>query len=300
MDLESLRALLTVLDQGSLAAAAEHLRLPRSTLRRRIERLEALVGAELFHRDSRGARPTIAARSLAERARPLLAQLQALASPETVEDVDAQRHLHLLLPVGLPPELTVIGLSQARHSFPGLHLEASFGEVGPGQLPEGVDLAIHFGPAPPRGPYRTRTLARVPERLLASPAFLDSHGTPEDLDQLLALPLLCWRSPGSSGRHLPLRDGTTLAVTPRLISPDIHALRLAAAAGLGIALVPDARLPAGLGVDGLVPVLEALVGDDCALRLVLPEASSDSPRARQTLALVDRLLHLVGEGEGTG
>ncbi len=294
MDLESLHALLAVLDHGSLAAASERLALPRSTLRRRIERLEARVGAELFLRDSRGAWPTPAARSLAERARPLLSQLQDLAGRVGQEVQAPLGTLHMLLPVGLPPELLVIGLTQARQAVPGLRFQLSFGEVAAGALPEGVDLAVHFGPSPPRGPYRTRTLARVPEQLLASPSFLAEHGAPQDLDELLRLPLLCWRAPGSSGRHLPLRSGGNLAVEPTLLSPDIHTLRLAAAAGLGIAFLPDARLPSGLGVEGLQPVLADVVGDECALRLILPEVSVDSPRARETLRIVDRLLDLIG------
>lgn len=296
MDADSLEALLAVLDHGSVAAAAQARGLPRTTVRRRVERLEARLGHALFVRDPRGSAPTPAALALAEQARPLLARLQALAG-EVQQQADARAgRVHLLVPVGMPPELLVLGLAHAQQAFPGLHVELSYGEVGAGALPCEVDLAFHFGPSPPRGPFRVRVLARMPEHLLASPAFLEAHGTPETLDDLRGLPLLCWRPPGATGRVLPLRDGGHLEVEPALISPDIHAVRAATAAGLGLALLPDGGLPAGIGVDGLRPVLTELVGDECALRLVIPDASAQAPRTRSALDVVERLLALVGVG----
>ncbi|MCK6506520.1 LysR family transcriptional regulator [Myxococcota bacterium] len=296
MDADSLQALLAVLDHGSVAAAAQAQGLPRTTVRRRVERLEARLGHPLFVRDPRGATPTPAALALAEQARPLLARLQALAG-EVQQQADAQAgRVHLLVPVGMPPELVVLGMAHARQAFPGLRLELSPGEVGAGALPADVDLAFHFGPAPPRGPFRTRVLVRMPEHLLASPAFLEAHGAPRTLDDLRALPLLCWRPPGATGRLLPLRSGGHLQVDPILVSPDIHVVRAATAAGLGLALLPDGQLPAGVGVDGLRPVLTDLVGDECALRLVIPDAAAHAPRTRGALEIVERLLALVGVG----
>lgn len=288
--------MLAVLDHGSLAGAAERLSLPRSTLRRRLDRLEAWVGAELFHRGAHGATPTPTARALAEEARPLLDQLHRLPERLARGSQATADHIHLLVPPGLPPEVLTIGLRLARDTLPSLRLELSPGEIDAAGLPDGVDVAFHFGPTPPRGPYRTRVLARMPERLLASPALLARLGTPRTLDELRERPLLCWRPPGSSGRLLPLLAGGFVEVEPLLVSSDIHAVRLAAQAGMGIAFLPDGELPLGLGVDGLQPLLEDLVGDECALRLVIAERTAETARVREVVRVVENILGQIGLG----
>ncbi|MEM9135598.1 MAG: LysR family transcriptional regulator [Actinomycetota bacterium] len=72
IDVEALRTLTTVLDQGSITRAARVLHVSRSAASWRIKRLEEHVGQELLVRDGHDLRPTRAARLVLDDARSLV------------------------------------------------------------------------------------------------------------------------------------------------------------------------------------------------------------------------------------
>lgn len=76
-----------------------------------------------------------------------------------------------------------------------------------------------------------------------------------------------------------------------MISTDIHMLRQCAAAGMGIAFVPDAGFAESEGsVDRLVPVLADEIGRERPLRVVVPAALSEIPRIRVVLSEIRKFL----------
>lgn len=286
MQTESLQALLLVLEHGSLAGAAVASGVPRSTLRRRVEQLEVRLGAPLFVRDATGSTPTPAAIALADRARPLIAHLEGLADEVREEIGAASGTLRLRLPPGLPPELLPEGLAQLFAAFPGVRVAVEIGRLDGHDLPPHVDVAVLLGEPAPEGPYRTRVMARLPERLVASEAWIARHGAPTTVEDLQGVRLLSWR-PCVDGRvELPLVAGGGVTVTPSVCTPDVHALRAAALAGAGVAWVPDPPLLPGVGMQGLVRVLDGVVGGAAELRLVVPERVARSPRTRGGLDVI--------------
>ena len=94
MDLDDLRALISVIDHGSAAAAAAATRTSRTTLRRRLENLEAQVGVPLLIRGTAGAVPTPAGLALAARGRTLVEEAY-----RRIREIEAGLHLE-----DLPPE----------------------------------------------------------------------------------------------------------------------------------------------------------------------------------------------------
>jgi DNA-binding transcriptional LysR family regulator len=72
VETENLRAFLAVVDEGHYGAAARRLHIPQSTLSRRIQRLESLVGHELLMRTVRPIVPSPAGRIVAESARAIV------------------------------------------------------------------------------------------------------------------------------------------------------------------------------------------------------------------------------------
>lgn len=72
LDLSALRAFRAVLREGSFAAAALALRVPKSTLSKRLADLEAQLGVRLIERTTRHLRPTREGEVLASRTDRLL------------------------------------------------------------------------------------------------------------------------------------------------------------------------------------------------------------------------------------
>lgn len=290
MDLDDLRALLSVIEHGSASAAAEATRTSRTTLRRRLENLEATVGVPLLVRGTGGAVPTPAGLALAARGRVLVQEASAMVAAVRELDATPEGHMRVLVPTGLPPHLLHLALALARERLPRLQFRCDLAEDPLQELRDDVDLVLHFGPPPTHGPWVSTLLAQSPERLLASPDYLAQAGRPARVEELAQHTLLSWKPPGEDGRVWPLVGGGVTEVAPMFVSADVHLVRQLAAAGMGIALLPDGAVPEGPDIDGaLVPVLPDRVGRPCALRALVPEAMIQLPKGRAVLDLVREL-----------
>jgi DNA-binding transcriptional LysR family regulator len=182
-----------------------------------------------------------------------------------------------------------------RERLPGLRIQVHYSEDTAATLVDDVDLLLHFGPRLTTGAWVTRVLHPVHEVLLASPAYLERAGLPTHPEELAGHDLLFWRGPCSDGPALPLRSGGLLPVSPLLESSDAYTLRLLARAGLGLAWLPEGRVPDPEEEPGaLVPVLPELIGRECPLRMAVPEALAHAPRIQRLLALIGE--HLQENG----
>ncbi|MEQ7125793.1 LysR family transcriptional regulator [Actinopolymorpha sp. B11F2] len=72
MEIENLRGFVAVVEHGHLGMAATSLRIPQSTLTRRIQRLEAELDCQLLDRSARPIAPSAAGRIIAEHARTVV------------------------------------------------------------------------------------------------------------------------------------------------------------------------------------------------------------------------------------
>ena len=294
MDLEELRAFLAVAEAGSFLAAATSLRMPRATLRRRIDQLEARAGVLLVDRTRDGVALTEAGKLLAARGRMMVQESNALLQSVREAGAEPAGVLRILAPLGLPPHVIPPLLRIAR-KYPRLAFRLHFSEDPIGGLMENVDLAFHFGDTSPAGPWVSRELTRVRVRLVASPEYLARRGNPQSVAELAHHDLLAWESAGEDGRTWPLLRGGTFPVEPTVTSADIHLIRDLAAAGQGIALAPDAMIPVPTLPEGaLVPVLEDVVGREIGFRVVVPAVLSEVPRIKAMLDLLEPYLGKLG------
>jgi DNA-binding transcriptional LysR family regulator len=78
MNLIDLEAFVSVVDRGSIVAAAAHLHLTQSAVTRRIQNLEDVLGSPLLDRQTRPLQPTRAGRETYEFAKPVLSSVNDL------------------------------------------------------------------------------------------------------------------------------------------------------------------------------------------------------------------------------
>lgn len=293
MDLEELRAFLQVADSGSFLAAADRLQISRTTLRRRVDSLESRAGVPLLESTQQGVILTDAGQMLARRGRAMEEEAGALLASIRGLGQAPSGTLRVSLPVGLPPQVLASVFAGVRAAYPQLHVELRFSDDPIAEPLVGVDMAVHFSDAVPKGKWISYVVARLRERLLAGKEYLARRGTPTSHEDLAGHELFTWQVPGADARAWPLRAGGTFAVEPALVSADIHLVRHCCLAGLGIGLVPDAMLPdPGFDEDALIPVLPDLVGRERALRVTVPAALADLPKVKMVL---DRVRSFVGE-----
>lgn len=98
MELKQLRHFLATLESGSLTAAAEQVGLTQQALSRSLARLEEQIGGKLFQREARGMVVTRLGETIADHARPIVAEARRLQDAANAE-------------LGLERGRLVIGLS---------------------------------------------------------------------------------------------------------------------------------------------------------------------------------------------
>jgi DNA-binding transcriptional LysR family regulator len=291
VDLEDLRAFVAVADTGSFLAAAGAVRMPRSTLRRRVNALEARAGVPLLEGTPGGVVLTDAGLALAAQGRRMMQEMRAVLA--SVRDLGATPRgtLRLVLPVGMPPQAVAMVLAGMRAAHPDLHYHCRFSNDPAAEPLDDVDLAVHFDDDAPGPAWVSFPIARIHRGLLASAEYLEKHGAPRHVDDLASHELLAWQAPGEDGSTWALRGGGSVRVRPVLIASDVHIVRICCAAGQGIAHVPDAGMPHLTGAAPLVRVLEDMLGSEIVVRASVPRALAGVPRVR---AVVDRLEAIAG------
>ena len=287
MDLEETRAFLAVVDNGSFKAAAETVKQPRATLRRRVEALEARAGVPLLERSRTGVLPTAAGELLARQGRVMLRETTALLSALREIGDEPSGDIRVGVPRGLPHHSLAVIMSEFQARFPRTRLHLQVSDDPCAELSGRIDLALSFANKTPHGRWQQHALVRIDEHLAASRDYLQCHGipqTPEDLDHHK---LLVVSDDSEASARWPSRGGGgSFAVTPSMTTTEPELLAEFARLGCGIALLP-APPPEHSDNEVLIPVLEDHVGRRRELFVVYPDVASDAPKIR---AFVEHLL----------
>lgn len=291
LDLTALRGFRAVLREGSFSAAALALRVPKSTLSKRIADLEADLGVRLIERSTRRLRPTQEGEVLAARADRLLGEAEDIRRALGESGGTPLGHLRLAVPQSFGNLLIGAIAARFRKLHPEVTLEIHFLDRAPDLLEEGFDGCLRFGPLEDSSQV-ARRLTHGQAMMVAAPDLpgLDSLHRPEDLARFdlvgLAMP---W--PGG----LPLQNGAEEVVLP--FEPPLRlgshlAVRDAVVAGAGIGALPGIVCRPDLAAGRLVRVLPDWSTPRKAIYFVYPSAQSVTARLR---AFIDHLVRELGE-----
>ncbi|MFD5766007.1 LysR family transcriptional regulator [Streptomyces sp. NPDC127049] len=261
MDLALLRTFVAVHRAGSFTRAAALLGLSQPAVTSQIRTLERQLGRPLFLRQARGVTPTTIGDELAHRAAPHLDALVEIA--ET--GLDAERGVRTLHVAG-PPEFTSLRALPALAPLvaQGLALRASF-VVNAEELLDGLAAGHHdlaLTTARPRGGRLTATPLCDEELVLVAAPRWAARLSPEVLLTtgavvLEQLPVVeVHESLPFAARYWSTVFETTPAAAATVIAPDLRAVREAAAAGAGLAVLPRYLCEEALERGRLVALLD--------------------------------------------
>jgi DNA-binding transcriptional LysR family regulator len=291
LDLTALRGFRTVLREGSFSAAALALRMPKSTLSKRVADLEADLGVRLIERSTRTLRPTQEGEVLAARAERLLGEAEDIRRALGESGGTPRGHLRLAVPQSFGNLLIGAIAARFRKLHPEVTLEIHFLDRAPDLLEEGFDGCLRFGPLEDSSQV-ARRLTHGQAMMVAAPDLpgLDSLRRPEDL-ALFDLVGLAMPWPGG----LPLQNGEEEVVLP--FEPPLRlgshlAVRDAVVAGAGIGALPGIVCRPDLAAGRLVRVLPDWSTPRKAIYFVYPSAQSVTARLR---AFIDHLVREMGE-----
>ncbi|MBW8715632.1 MAG: LysR family transcriptional regulator [Variovorax paradoxus] len=258
LDLNDIAMFVQVVRHGSFAAAARRLGLPPNTVSRRIQQLEAQLGTRLMQRSTRRLTLTSAGRAFHERCAGAVDGLveagQALITgsqqPSGLVRVAATADFFDFFPMEW-----VAGFLAAH---PLVRVDFVLSDARADLIAEQIDIAFRGGALPDSGYVGRKLLGARTDGMVASPAYIAARGAPATLQELAEHD--CVTSPHPSGRALwrlagPGGAEEEVQVAGRFSGNTAQALRKAALAGLGIALLPPTMARLDLEAGRLVPVL---------------------------------------------
>lgn len=231
-----------VAELGSFSKAADKLRVPKSTVSRRLAELEHDLGERLLLRTTRRQTLTEFGLQLLEHARQVAAEVDAVAALRERRQSAPTGRLRVSVPSDVANLLLTDMLAAFTAMHPGISLEIDLSPRRVDLLGEGFDVAIRMGELADDGLLAARRLNEFSAGLYASAQYLAESGEPDTPDDLLhhsAVRLL-----RGNGEPAPwtLRKGDELweGIPPGRVtanSPELL-IRLAVA-GAGITAVPD-------------------------------------------------------------
>lgn len=297
--LANLRAFVTVAETGSFSAAARQAGLAPSVIAKRIDQLEWRIRAPLFARSTR--RLTLT--DVGERYLPLLRTLVRQMDDTLDGMAQASGALEGHIRIKIPTTLGVLYLSELLNRFlqsqPMISMEVVLADRSVNPMEEGFDLAIGARPES-YGQVQDHPLCPIRRRLCAAPAYLARKGTPQTPADLLEHDCLVL---ATTGAHWELQGPQGLVgvdVRAKLKSNDGMALREAALAGQGIAMLADYLVAPALHSGALKEVLPHMTLPDIWLKALVPANRIDLPRIRALLQWLAEQLQQTPLGEGLG
>ncbi|MDE1915289.1 MAG: LysR family transcriptional regulator [Sphingomonadales bacterium] len=283
-----------VVAHGGFAAAGRALREPKSKLSRRIAALEARLGARLIERSSRHFRVTDVGQAFYERCRAMLGEAEQAAALVVEAQAEPHGRVRFSCPTGLAEILSQI-LPTYLARYPRVRLQLVATDRAVDLIEERIDLALRVRVALTSDAALTmRTLGTSARILVGSPQM--AARIAGDPAMLANLPTLGTSDEiGEVEWHLESEDGAShrLRHEPRMSSGDFVAVRAAAIAGLGIALLPDHICTAALREGNLVHILPRWRAQIGIVHLVFTTRRGLPPAVR---ALIDHLAATFPKG----
>ncbi|MBX5064149.1 LysR family transcriptional regulator [Rhizobium lentis] len=289
-NLNDILIFMAVVDAGSFVAGGQAVGLSRSAAGKAVIRLEDRLGARLLNRTTRTLSLTDEGRLFYERG------LQILASVDEAEASVAGRSgtprgiLRLTVPRAFGRLVVLPLLEKYLRAWPDLQAEVSFTDRLADIVEEGFDLKIRIGAGASSGEgLASRVIGADKARLCASPSYLAERGEPRDIEDLADHDCLYFTSRNQRQRWRFRGKGGTWIKAPgvsRLRLDSGEAIRDAALAGLGIALLPDFLIAADLAAGRLRQVLPEPETDEAKIVILYPDKRLIEPRVRGFIDLI--------------
>jgi DNA-binding transcriptional LysR family regulator len=262
---DELQVFVTVIDSGSMTAAAEALQQTVSGVSRTLTRLEKKLDATLVRRTTRRLQLTDEGELFLARARQILAAMEDAEESMTRHRERPAGRLRVDAASPFVLHCIVPHVKAFTALYPEITLELTSNERIVDLLEQRVDIAIRIG-ALRDSTLHARALGASRLRVLASPAYLAEHGEPRDIDELMRARLIGFTAPESLN-DWPLsdtragRNASFVSIRPAIAASSGETIRQLALDGGGIACLAEFMTAADVRAGRLRTILDDILED---------------------------------------
>ncbi|OGB14511.1 MAG: LysR family transcriptional regulator [Burkholderiales bacterium RIFCSPLOWO2_12_67_14] len=237
--IQSIRVFARVVEAGTFTKAAESLNLPKGTVTKLVQHLEARLKVKLLNRTTRRVTVTPDGAAYYERTVRVLNDLDDIEASMTNAQASPSGRLRVDVGSSVAREIIIPALADFFRRFPDIQLDLGVSDRSVDLLADNVDCVLRGGELLDQS-LVARRVANVSLIAVASPAYLRAHGTPTHPEQLEREHTMVNHFSTRNGRPYPNefeKDGQTLEISGRykLALNESNAVTAAVLAGLGVA-----------------------------------------------------------------
>ncbi len=293
-DLNDTLVFVKVVEHGSFISAARALRLPKTTVSRKVQDLETRLGAQLLHRTTRKLGLTEAGNIYFEHSQRISRELDEAESAVTELQGGPRGWLRFTAPYSLGTNWIAPLLGEFRARHPEVRVEMLLSNEALDLIDKEIDVALRIGDLPDSN-LVGRRLTVFRSQVYASPTYLARHGEPlhpDDLQHHHTLAMSKYRR-SNNGFAWTLSDGERTVdyrIDPVQVANDPAALTPALLAGDGLMLTADLMVKPYVQLGQVQRVLAGWTGPSPEFNVVFPRGQAKSPKVRSFVDfLVERL-----------
>ena len=266
-DLNEMAIFAIVVNTGSFTKAADKLKLPKSTVSRKVSQLEKRVGVRLINRTTRNLKPTETGKLYYSQCLKMLEQAEEADRIVSNMQSEPSGLLRISTPLSFGTPFFIKVIKRFLEKYPKVNIEIIADNKQVDLLEHEVDIAFRVGPLSDSS-LIARNIGTARLSLCATPEYLAKHGEPKSIQDLekhtcISHPVSPWVFQTSAGNieFLP---------SSRMIANDMEMIRKMVKQGFGIGAVPQILISDEQYDKSLIPVLPDFPFQDRTFYLVYP------------------------------
>ncbi|MFP2513271.1 LysR family transcriptional regulator [Buttiauxella agrestis] len=234
----SARVFVTIVDLGSMIAAADHLEMSRAMVTRYLAQMEEWTGARLLHRTTRKLSLTDAGERTLSLSRKMLAVAEAIDLVEDNQTEEIRGLLRITCSQSLGQTALAGAVTQFLKRHPLVSVDLQMNNRTVNLVEERIDLALRItNELDPN--LIARPLSTCASVVCAAPAYLAANGTPNHPEDLASHNCLTYNWFGKSLWHFDRAgEKSAVAVSGNLSANESVVLLAGTLQGAGISLQP--------------------------------------------------------------
>ena len=289
--LTAMRTFTRVVETGRFTKVADEQEISQPNVSRQVAWLEREVGARLLHRTTRRIALTEAGQQYYDLCQRVLGELERGEAELQGSSALPRGLLHVSASFPLGRKYLVPIALRFLKAHPGIQFDLELSDRYVDLIREGVDVAIRVGPLKDSS-LVARRVGQFRRTLVASPMYLKTHGRPsqpEELDRHNCL-LYSVLEDGAKLRFRGPHGEIALNVRGNFRASDAEAIREAALAGLGIAVLPAWLVDEDLRAGRFREVLERFAPPGRSIYAVFPSSRLLAPKVRTFVDFLEKEL----------
>ena len=260
IDLNALIIFAHVAEANSFSEAARRLKMPTSTVSRRIAELETQLGVRLIERSTRSLRLTDVGSEVLEHAQRGAELSEAIDNIASNHLSKISGTLRLSAPPSISDSLLVPLVDAFQASYPEVRVHMFISERFVDHIADGIDLAFRVDGQLGDSSLVARKILTYRHQLVASPAYLKKSPPPQTPRDLLRHRLLSFSRRGKAENtwrfcHANGKDKQAVSFQPFVSMNDYAGLASALLAGAGIGDLPPIVQPQWIRDGQLIEVM---------------------------------------------